>query len=110
VKHAEKGKQVRANDWAHVHGESGFDVYADFVPLCDPCHEEYDNPTKARGARVQLAAGKLAEQDVIRIRELLAKKVPQQRIATEFGVVQTAISKINTGRTYANVGRTEGSG
>jgi hypothetical protein len=33
----------RALDWAHVHGESGDDPWADFVPLCRSCHMNYDN-------------------------------------------------------------------
>jgi hypothetical protein len=38
----ENGITKRAYDWAHVHGESGLDIWADFIPLCRACHMRYD--------------------------------------------------------------------
>lgn len=32
----------QARDWAQVHTEDGTDPWADFVPLCRPCHVRYD--------------------------------------------------------------------
>lgn len=44
VRCAEDGKEVRAAEWALVHGESGADPWADYVPLCSVCHKQYDKP------------------------------------------------------------------
>lgn len=32
----------RAREWATLHGRDGLDVYRDYVPLCNKCHQEYD--------------------------------------------------------------------
>jgi hypothetical protein len=32
----------RARDWARIHTEDGQDPWADYVPLCRPCHRRYD--------------------------------------------------------------------
>jgi hypothetical protein len=42
---AECGRQ--AYDWAQIHTESGFDVWADYVPLCRRCHIAYDRRGKS---------------------------------------------------------------
>jgi hypothetical protein len=43
VRCAENGIVKRAREWARVHGEDGTDPWADYVPLCYPCHRTYDN-------------------------------------------------------------------
>jgi len=50
----------KAKDWAHIHGESGDDPWADFVPLCRRCHMQYDghnqkggNSSEARSERMK---------------------------------------------------------
>lgn len=44
VKHAELGENIRADEWAQVHGTDGEDPWADYVPLCISCHRIYDRP------------------------------------------------------------------
>jgi hypothetical protein len=39
---SENGIKKPAFDWAHIHGKSGLDVWADFIPLCRSCHMTYD--------------------------------------------------------------------
>ena len=43
----------------------------------------------------------LTESDVIEIRRQLADKVPQREIGRRFGVAQTTIEEISTGRNWA---------
>lgn len=96
--------QRRADDWAHVHGESGLDVYADFVSLCHPCHKRYDNATEMRGPMRSLASGSLSETQVQRIRKLLAQKVSNRKISEEISCGVTIVSKIRNGHIYVGVG------
>jgi predicted XRE-type DNA-binding protein len=43
---------------------------------------------------------KLTARDVAAIRSMIAAKIPQKRIAEKFGVKQSTISHINTGKTW----------
>ena len=60
VRCLEDGKHRQANDWAMVHGETGDDVWADYVPMCHSCHMIYDGvkpPSLSPEARArQIAA------------------------------------------------------
>ncbi len=42
VRCIEDGISKQAQDWALVHGETGMDPWADYVPLCRSCHKKYD--------------------------------------------------------------------
>jgi len=33
---------AQAAHWATVHGETGTDIWADYVPMCVSCHRKYD--------------------------------------------------------------------
>jgi hypothetical protein len=33
----------KAQEWAQIHGEDGYDPWADYIPLCCSCHQKYDN-------------------------------------------------------------------
>lgn len=46
---------------------------------------------------------KLSDSDVVEIRRLIARGVPQSSIASRFGVSQPRISKINTGKIWSHV-------
>jgi hypothetical protein len=37
---------AQAAEWATVHGEDGTDPWADYVPMCHPCHVHYDDPAR----------------------------------------------------------------
>lgn len=37
------GCLAQAAEWATVHGETGQDPWADYVPLCIRCHQRYDD-------------------------------------------------------------------
>lgn len=55
-RHAELGIEVPATTWATIHGEDGMDPWADYVPLCNPCHYHYDR--EARKGQGKLTRGK----------------------------------------------------
>jgi hypothetical protein len=42
IRCAEDGIEKPALEWATIHGETGEDPWADYVPLCKPCHCYYD--------------------------------------------------------------------
>lgn len=44
VRCIETGVTIAAREWAQVHGTDGEDPWADYVPLCKPCHVAYDGP------------------------------------------------------------------
>lgn len=48
---------ARGRDWARVHTEDGQDPWADYVPLCRPCHRHYDRigPGQAERKRAEAA-------------------------------------------------------
>lgn len=52
------GKQAR--EWAQIHGTDGLDPWADYIPLCVPCHAVYDNKsdTMARAIKKAWSEGK----------------------------------------------------
>jgi hypothetical protein len=50
-RHAELGMIIPAESWATIHGESGMDPWADFVPLCRACHYRYDRESRQGSAR-----------------------------------------------------------
>jgi len=59
VRHAERGAEVQAVNWATVHGENGMDPWADYVPLCQACHNHYDRDLRGdRAGRVRAADGR----------------------------------------------------
>ena len=74
----------QAANWAQLHGTSGLDVYRDYVPLCVPCHHEYDGPSS------------LSVDDVHEIRRRCAAGESQRSVARAFGVGQPHVSRINT--------------
>jgi hypothetical protein len=83
-------------DWSHVHGTNPSDP-ANYVSLCRSCHRSYD---VSRGSANPLA--KLTQDQVQAIRSLyVPRKYSQARLAAEFGVSQSIISMIVTGRRYA---------
>src|SRR5712692_7950315 len=53
----ELGIPKKADEWAQVHGESGSDPWADFVPLCYKCHKRYDN-VGSKGGNAKRAGGR----------------------------------------------------
>lgn len=46
---------------------------------------------------------KITEADAIRVKAMLSDGVPQADIAREFGIVQSAVSRINTGKNWKHV-------
>jgi hypothetical protein len=37
---------AQAQHWACVHTEDGYDIWADYVPMCQACHIAYDGNAK----------------------------------------------------------------
>ena len=46
----EDGTSKTAEQWATIHGEDGLDPWADYVPLCVPCHAHYDRDSRSASA------------------------------------------------------------
>lgn len=76
-------------DWSRIHGRSGRDI-EDYEPMCRKCHMLYDRST-------------LIASDVIEIRRMIARGMPQIDIAHAFHVSQMTISRINTGQTWSHI-------
>lgn len=71
-----------------------------------PCTKADNNRySAARGVHAGERHGmaKLAEADVLRIRSLAARGVPQKELASEYGVWPSAISKIVNGKLWTHV-------
>jgi hypothetical protein len=82
---AEDGTGKPARDWATVHGESGEDPWADYVPLCRACHIAYDGS----GHRVPHTASSRAKMS----------EGQKRRFARDGGA-----NKFNSGKTYCPEG------
>jgi hypothetical protein len=97
--HCERRRQAGCRsityEWAHLHGTDPGDPQ-NYISLCKTCHQEYDGQQGSKHANA-----KLTDDQVVEIRRRYASGgVSQQSLADEFGVDQTAISKITLGRTY----------
>jgi hypothetical protein len=64
VRCAENGTDRQAKEWAQVHTETGDDPWADYVPLCKPCHVAYDGnyPPIRVGGNPDLGRTRAAQQ------------------------------------------------
>jgi len=91
----EVGCASETYEWAHVHGTDAQDVN-NYRQLCKSCHVTYDNQ---RGAGH--AMSKLTWEQADEIRERYGRgAVSQRALADEFGVGQTAVSRIVRGLGY----------
>lgn len=80
----EGGCQGRARDWAQIHGTSGLDFLADYVPLCRSCHIQYDSDARLNmDSRSRWLAGTSAawtdERRAERGRETARRWTPERR-------------------------------
>ena len=64
VRCAEDGTGKPAAQWATIHGETGNDPWADYVPLCCKCHTAYDKsyPPRRIGGNPDLGRTRAAQQ------------------------------------------------
>ena len=85
----------RKYEWAHLHETSPGDA-ENYVSLCKTCHQEYDGQQGSGHANAKLTDEQVA---VIRGR-YDAGDISQQALAAEFGVDQTTISSVVSGRRY----------
>lgn len=92
----------RAVDWATIHGCGGQQP-DDYMPLCKPCHIDYD------GNRVKTAVGeehpcaKLTEAIVRAIRARYASGEVPAVMAAEYGVITDSIWNVIHYRTWKHV-------
>jgi hypothetical protein len=96
---------VLAENWATVHGESGEDIYADYVPLCRKCHASYDRATWGRGGGATGSRNSHAfftENDIIELRPLLTH-FSNVEIAAAFGISNQMVSNIRLGKSWRHV-------
>lgn len=63
----------------------------------------YDNGLKRPPSGESNGRVKITEEDVLSIRNLLARKVTQKRIGEMFGLDQTSISNIKVGKSWGHV-------
>lgn len=111
-------KKVRAHRFAYelVNGpipEGKHLLHSCDNPRCvNPAHlsagtakeNQQDMTQKGRGRiGTRNGSAKLTEQDVIKIKELLAQGFSQEKIAKQYGVAQSIISKISLGRLWKHV-------
>jgi hypothetical protein len=111
-------KGVHRISWELHHGEIPADQVVchrcDNPPCVNPAHlflgtiavNNADRDMKGRHVPLPGEANgqaKLTSADVREIRDMLSKKVPQRRIAQKFGVHQSLICLINTGKAWSHV-------
>lgn len=83
-------------EWAHIHGTDPWQV-ENYVSLCKSCHITYDNQRGEGHARSRLTNAQASE-----LRERYAAGgISQDALAAEYGIHQTAISRIIRGLGYA---------
>ena len=46
-------RERKARHWATVHGASGDDPHADYVPMCTACHGQYDRESHAKSSETR---------------------------------------------------------
>lgn len=93
-----------AINWATIHGETGDDPWADYVPLCGRCHSIYDGRTgrprpHARGE--DRPAAKLTEVQVREIRAALNRGASLAELGRAYGVSAACIHLIRNGATWS---------
>ena len=85
-----------AFDWSRIHGRDGKSTQ-DYLPRCRRCHVAYDKPHQ--GSKNSKA--RITEQEVLEIKDLLAKKLFLHReIAEMFDITPMMVSQIHTGKTW----------
>lgn len=85
----------RKYEWSHIHGTDPSDT-KNYRSLCKTCHQRYDKQTGADHSNAKLTA-----QQVEEIRGRYATgTVSQQALADEYGVHQTAISRMVLRKTH----------
>lgn len=89
-------------EWAQVHGTTGADPWADFLPLCCRCHRNYDGnlPSPETGGR---AGAKLTAPIVLDCRRRFSAAEPVRVLAAEYGVSLATMYAAVTGRTWRNI-------
>ncbi|GAB2695886.1 helix-turn-helix domain-containing protein [Kitasatospora kifunensis] len=92
---ATAGCKSRKLEWSHVH-ETDPSVPQNYRSLCKTCHQRYDSQTGADHANAKLTA---LQVELIRQR-YKAGGTSQQALADEYGVSQSAISRITRRRHY----------
>lgn len=63
----------------------------------------FDHGNKSPTIGESCGTSKLTEKNIIEIRDMLSRKIPQSKIAIKYGVKQSTISKINTGLRWRHV-------
>lgn len=96
VRCAENGRDTQAREWATIHGADGTDPWADYVPLCKPCHIAYDGPPPARRGEDKPGC-KLDEQAVRHIRLVTAddrSRAALLALAAKYGVAERTVRSV----------------
>lgn len=80
----EGGCQRQAREWAQIHGTSGLDFFADYMPLCRSCHIRYDSDARLNSDSQlrRLAGVKAAWTDkrrAERSRQMAERWTPERR-------------------------------
>lgn len=82
-------------EWSHIHGTDPGNP-DNYRALCGDCHTTYDNQRGSGHANA-----KLTDEQVEQIRRrYVPRKVSQQKLASEFGVSQSVVSKVIRGERY----------